>query len=73
MTDPLAGLLFGHERKLLNFKLLRGDNPAVSEEQLRGEAHSALVQVVLGTSKSYTDFPEDRNAKRIDVASLATI
>ncbi|KZY95084.1 MULTISPECIES: hypothetical protein [unclassified Erythrobacter] len=69
-TDALAGLLFGHERKLVNFKLLRGDDPVVEEQDLRDEAHSALLQVRLGTCESHRDFPEDKEAKRVGVANL---
>lgn len=72
-ADPLAGLLFGQERTLVNLKLLRGDDPHVSEGELRAEAHSALVQVLLENCESFADFPEDRTAKRIDVSDLANI
>ena len=69
-TDALAGLLFGRESKLVNFKLCRGDNPQVTEAELRNEAHFALTQVALGMSDSHVDFPEDRNARRVDVTAL---
>jgi hypothetical protein len=72
IADPLAGLLFGHGRELVNLKLLRGDLPHVTEKELREEAHSALLQVQLGQAVPHADFPEDRNANRIDVAQLAT-
>ena len=72
-ADPLAGLLFGQERTLVNLKLLRGDDPHVSEGELRAEAHSALVQVLLGNCDTFSDFPEDRAAKRIDVSDLVNI
>lgn len=73
MTDPLAGLLFGSERKLLNLKLLRGDSPEVSEDELRDEAHAALLKVVLGTTRASKSFPEDATAKRVDLAQLGAI
>lgn len=73
MTDPLASLLFGPERTLVNLKLLRGDDPQVSEPELRAEAHRALSQVLLGTCETHVDFPEDRNAKRIQISDLAAI
>lgn len=73
VKDPLAGLLFGQDRKLINLKLLRGDAPQVSESELRAEAHSALVQVVLGNCETFVDFPEDRAAKRVAIESLAAI
>jgi hypothetical protein len=73
MTDPLAGLLFGQERTLVNLKLLRGDDPQVSEGDLRAEAHRALSQVLLGNCDTHTDFPEDRAAKRIRISDLAAI
>ena len=73
IADPLAGLLFGQEAQLANFKLCRGDNPNVTEAELRSEAHFALTQVALGTCDSFVDFPEDRNAKRVDVTALLNI
>jgi hypothetical protein len=73
VADPLAGLLFGQERALVNLKLLRGDDPQVTEGELRAEAHSALVQVLLGNCESFADFPEDRAAKRINVGDLTSI
>ena len=73
MTDPLAGLLFGQDRTLVNLKLLRGDAPHVSEADLRAEAHRALSQVVLGNCETHVDFPEDRAAKRIRISDLAAI
>lgn len=72
-NDPLSSLLFGPERALINFKMLRGDSPEGTLGDLRAEAHSALLQVVLGTSESHKDFPEDRMAKRVSVAALASI
>ena len=73
VAEPLTGLLFGQDRKLVNFKMLRGDDPKVSEGELRAEAHSALVQVLLGNCETFVDFPEDGAAKRIDVEKLAVI
>jgi hypothetical protein len=72
ISDPLAGLLFGHERTLVNLKLLRGDAPHVTEKDLREEAHSALLQVQLGTADSHAEFPEDRNVRRVNVVELVT-
>ncbi|GAA4007961.1 hypothetical protein GCM10022211_21710 [Sphingomonas humi] len=68
--DALAGLLFGGDRKLVNLKLCRGDAPEVSEADLRSEVHFALTQVFLGMSEVHKDFPEDPNAKRVDLAAL---
>ncbi len=73
IADPLAGLLFGQGRKLVNLKMLRGDDPNVTEADLRNEAHAALLQVMLGTCESHSDFPEDRGAKRVDIGILANI
>lgn len=72
-ADPLDGLLFGHDRKLINLKLLRGDDPQVSESELRAEAHSALLQALLGNCETFADFPEDRDARRINVGDLTKI
>lgn len=72
-TDPLAGLLFGRANKLINLKMCRGDAPNVAEHDLRKEAHFALTQVFLETCDTHRDFPEDRNAKRVDVEALAAI
>lgn len=68
--DALAGLLFGQERKLKNFKMLRGDNPNVKEQELRDEAHAALLQVRLGHCDSFQDFPEEAG-QRVDVIKIA--
>ncbi len=73
IADPLTGLLFGQGRTLVNLKLLRGDDPQVSESELRAEAHSALVQALLGNCRTVSDFPEDKEAKKIDVRNLASI
>ena len=70
-TDPLSGLLFGREATLVNLKLCRGDAPVVDEADLRGEAHFALTQVALGMSEMHVDFPEDRSAKRVNMAALS--
>jgi hypothetical protein len=70
VSDPLASLLFGGDRKLVNLKLCRGDDPGVTEADLRSEAHFALTQVALGMSDCHKDFPEDRNAKRVDVTVI---
>jgi hypothetical protein len=72
-TDSLASLLFGKEQELVNLKLLRGDNPHVSEKDLRSEVHRALLQVSLGTSVLCNDFPEERGAKRTDMSVLVNI
>lgn len=69
-ADPLADLLFGGDKDLVNLKLCRGDNPNVGEPELRSEVHFALTQVSLGMSDEYKDFPEDRGAKRVEVAAL---
>ena len=71
--DPLATLLFGKGDELINLKLCRGDTPAVTEEELRAEAHFALTQVALGTCETVTDFREDRQAKLVKMAHLAAI
>lgn len=68
--DALAGLLFGPERKLMNFKMLRGDNPNVKEQELRDEAHAALLQVRLGHCESFRNFPEEASA-RVDVMKIS--
>ena len=69
-TDPLADLLFGRDSKLVNLKLCRGDAPHVSEAELRNEVHFGLTQVELGTCDTHSDFPEDRNAKRVNLAAI---
>ena len=71
INDPLAGLLFSGGRDLVNLKLCRGDSPEVSEGDLRSEVHFALTQVVLEMSDAHQDFPEDRNAKRVNVLAMA--
>lgn len=69
-TDQLADLLFGRDSKLVNLKLCRGDAPHVTESDLRNEVHFGLTQVALGTCDTHADFPEDRNAKRVNLAAL---
>lgn len=71
-NDALTGLLFGQGRKLLNFKMLRGDNPQVSEQELRDEANSALLQVRLERSVSMKDFPDHPEAKKVDVKEMVS-
>lgn len=73
IADPLSGLLFGQERTLVNLKMLRGDDPSVLEADLRNEAHSALLQVILGTCETSVNFPEDPSARRVDINTLANI
>lgn len=70
--DALSNLLFGDDgsRRLLNFKLLRGDKPNVTEQELRDEARSALVQVRLQTCDTFEQFPESTKAKPVDVTKL---
>jgi hypothetical protein len=70
-TDALAGLLFGRENTLVNLKLCRGDNPQVTEAELRNETHFALTQVALGMCDTHVDFPEDRDSSRVDVTTLS--
>lgn len=70
-TDPLADLLFGRDAKLVNLKLCRGDAPDVTEADLRNEVHFALTQVSFGRCETHQDFPEDRNAKRVNLATLS--
>jgi hypothetical protein len=72
-ADPLAGLLFGREAKLVNLKMCRGDSPQVSGTELRNETHFALTQVALGMCETHVDFPEDRTAKRVDLNQLRNI
>gem|GEM_PF-2734550 len=73
VADPLAGLLFGRDTELVNLKLCRGDSPDVSEAELRNETHFALTQVAFGRCDTHSDFPENKNAKRINVTELSGI
>lgn len=61
--DPLMRLLFGSSDKTLrNLKLLRGDATGVTEQELRDEVHSALLQVQMGDAelcKTFQDLPDD--------------
>lgn len=70
-NDPLADLLFGRDAKLVNLKLCRGDAPDVTEADLRTEVHFGLTQVAFGRCKTFQDFPEDRNAKRVNLATMS--
>ena len=59
--DALLNLLFSDEGvELVNLKLLRGDAPDVSEDELCGEIHSAIIQTKTGLAETLADFPEDK-------------
>lgn len=70
-VDPLAVLLFGSQgRTLLNLKLLRGDASDVSEQDLRDEVHSALLQVQMKTADTHSRFPASADRTSVDVCEL---
>jgi hypothetical protein len=55
--------------KLVNIKLLRGP-AAASKEEIYEQVHIALTQKANGNARSFTNFPEDNNAKRVDLTQL---
>ena len=58
-SEALHTLLFGDEqRELVNLKLMRGDSPDFSREELCRETHSALFQVQRERSVSSHRFSE---------------
>jgi len=74
LNDSLTDLLFKQEgQTLVNLKLLRGDDPQVSESELRGEAHAALLQALFGNCESHRDFPEERDLAKVDIKHLAAV
>ena len=67
----LENRLFATEGRILkNFKMLRGDAPSVSKEELCDEIHSGITQRLTGLAETHSDFPEDAGAESIDLQSL---
>ena len=67
----LEQTLFGTDgRKLVNFKMLRGDSPLASKEELCEVIHSGLTQRLAGLAESHTSFPEESGAESIDLNRL---
>jgi hypothetical protein len=55
----LHDFLFQNEgTELVNLKLLRGDSPDVSKEEICDQIHSAIIQVASGEAASMEDFPD---------------
>lgn len=67
----LEARLFNTEGiSLVNFKLLRGDDPSVTKEEICEEVHSAITQKIAGMATSHTDFPEAGDFESIDLSRL---
>jgi hypothetical protein len=63
--------LFEHEgASLVNLKLLRGDSPDVSKEQICEQLHSALVQKAAGQAHTVSNFPDTKGGGSIILAEL---
>jgi hypothetical protein len=67
----LEQTLFGDEgRRLINFKMLRGDSPSTSKEELCEVVHSGITQRLAGLAESHTEFPEGDGSESIDLNRL---
>lgn len=69
--DGLHQFLFEHEgAELVNLKLLRGDSPDVSKEQICEQLQSALVQKAAGQAHTVKDFSDVAGGGSINLAEL---
>ena len=67
----LMAKLFGDEgTRLVNFKLLRGDDPAVTKEELCDEIHLGITQVQIGAADTHTEFPEEGTPETVDLTKI---
>lgn len=70
--DALRDLLFADDGcRLVNLKLMRGDNQDVSEQELRDEIHLALMEVKDGSCQTFDKFPERTKGFGINLEVLA--
>jgi len=67
----LEKFLFGDENaKLVNFKLLRGDTPDISEDDICAQVESAIEQVASGKVAAVKDFPTSGDSMQFSVREL---
>ena len=64
--DGLDALLFGEGVELVNFKCFRGDREDVSEDDIKTEIHSALMQKRMQRAVVSKD-PPSTGAIRVNV------
>lgn len=70
-NDMLHDFLFDNEEsKLLNLKLLRGDSPDVTKENICEQLHAAFVQRAANQAHTVTIFPEPEGSGGINLVSL---
>ena len=71
-NDMLRDFLFENEgSKLVNLKLLRGDSPDVTKEDICKQLHGAFVQRAAGQARTTEMFPEASDASKIKLDDLA--
>ena len=67
----MAKLLGDEDTELVNFKLLRGDDPSVTVEELCEEVHLGITQVQTGTAETLKEFPEEGTPEEINLANIS--
>ena len=67
--NALDAFLFSAEPKLADLKCFRGDRPNVTEEEIRGQIHSAFMQKKMGHADVSTKAPM-LNVATVDVAKF---
>ena len=69
--DALTEMLFGDEdRPLANLKLLRGDDPSVTKEQLCEEIQNGIAQQKAGEAETFTEFPEEGEPEKLNLEHI---
>ena len=70
-NDMLRDFLFENEgSELVNLKLLRGDSPDVTKEDICKQLHGAFVQRVAGQARTTDMVPEASGAREIKLSEL---
>lgn len=70
-NDMLHDFLFENEAsELLNLKLLRGDSPDVTKEDICEQLHAAFVQRAANQAHTVTEFPELEGSGGINLSEL---
>ena len=68
----LMAKFFGDEEaKLANFKLLRGDDPSVTKEELCEDIHLGITQMQTGTAETHREFPEEGAPEMVDLKNIS--
>lgn len=67
-NEMLQEFLFENEgTDLVNLKLLRGDSPDVSKEDICDQMHSAFIQVAATQATTLKDFPDSDGGGSINL------